>query len=146
VVLGIFFPFGYVVPRKIWQPWYTGCTHQLWQRDAERQLGCDVGQRVTAKENIRSVDQGCQMVSFQTKNPNLGKFWRALDWKMLIYFTAIWNILQIFGIFYDHLAHFFRFWYHAPRKHSSVEVDPEAKISFRQLVYLHSPRTRHCLR
>jgi hypothetical protein len=21
--------------------------------------------------------QGCQMVSFQTKNPNLGKFWRA---------------------------------------------------------------------
>jgi hypothetical protein len=24
-------------------------------------------------------DQGCQMVCFQTKNPNLGKFWRALD-------------------------------------------------------------------
>jgi hypothetical protein len=23
------------------------------------------------------VIQGCQMVSFQTKNPNLGKFWRA---------------------------------------------------------------------
>jgi hypothetical protein len=23
--------------------------------------------------------QGCQMVSFQTKNPNLGKFWRALE-------------------------------------------------------------------
>jgi hypothetical protein len=33
--------------------------------------------------------QGCQMVSFQTKNPNLGKFWRTLDWKMLIYFMAI---------------------------------------------------------
>jgi hypothetical protein len=38
------------------------------------------------------------MVSFQTKNPNLGKFWRALDWKMLIfyvyleYFTDIWEI------------------------------------------------------
>jgi hypothetical protein len=25
------------------------------------------------------------MVYFQTKNPNLGKFWTALDWKMLIY-------------------------------------------------------------
>jgi hypothetical protein len=25
--------------------------------------------------------QGCQMVYFQTKNPNLGRFWRALDWK-----------------------------------------------------------------
>jgi hypothetical protein len=38
--------------------------------------------------------QGCQMVSFQIKNPNLGKFWRALDWKMLIYCMALWNILQ----------------------------------------------------
>jgi hypothetical protein len=27
----------------------------------------------------------CQMVSFQTKNPTLGKFGRALDWKMFIY-------------------------------------------------------------
>jgi hypothetical protein len=32
--------------------------------------------------------QGCQMVCFQTKNPNLGKFGRALDWKMFIYFMA----------------------------------------------------------
>jgi hypothetical protein len=23
--------------------------------------------------------QGCQMVYFQTKNPDLGKFWRALE-------------------------------------------------------------------
>jgi hypothetical protein len=50
------------------------------------------------------------MVSFQTKNPNLGKFWRALDWKILIYFMAIWNIFQIFGIFYDHLVHFVFIW------------------------------------
>jgi hypothetical protein len=56
------------------------------------------------------------MVSFQTKNANLGKFWRALDWKMLIYIMAIWNILQTFGVFYDHLVHFFLFWYHVPRK------------------------------
>jgi hypothetical protein len=67
--------------------------------------------------------QGCQMVYFQTKNPNLGKFWRALDWKMLIYFMAIRNILQTLDTFYDHLVHFvfiwyhfFRFWYHVPRK------------------------------
>jgi hypothetical protein len=25
-----------------------------------------------------SMAQGCQMVCFQTMNPNLGKFWRAL--------------------------------------------------------------------
>jgi hypothetical protein len=27
--------------------------------------------------------QGCQMASFQTKNPNLGIFWGTLEWKML---------------------------------------------------------------
>jgi hypothetical protein len=30
------------------------------------------------------VPQGCQMVCFQTKNPNLGKFWRVLQWKMFV--------------------------------------------------------------
>jgi hypothetical protein len=43
------------------------------------------------------------MVSFQTKNPNLGKFWRSLDWKMLIYFMAMWNI-------YRHLGYFTGIW------------------------------------
>jgi hypothetical protein len=57
------------------------------------------------------TDQGCQMVSFQTKNPNLGIFWRALDWKIWIYFMAIWNILQTFGIFYGHLEYFMTIWY-----------------------------------
>jgi hypothetical protein len=51
------------------------------------------------------------MVCFQTKNPNLSKFWKALDWKMLIYFMAIWNILRTYGIFYDHLAQFVFIWY-----------------------------------
>jgi hypothetical protein len=58
--------------------------------------------------------QGCQMVCFHTKNPNLGKFWRALDWKMLIHFMTIWNILQTFGIFYNYLAHFVFIWYISP--------------------------------
>jgi hypothetical protein len=44
------------------------------------------------------------MVCFQTKNPNLGKFWRAFEWKMLVYFMAVWNILRSFGIFYGHLV------------------------------------------
>jgi hypothetical protein len=61
-----------------------------------------------------SLRQGCQMVSFQTKNPNLGKLWRALDWKMLIYFMSIANILQTFEIFYDHLVHFVFIWYIFP--------------------------------
>jgi hypothetical protein len=51
---------------------------------------------------------------FQTKNTNLGKFWRALDWIMLIYFVAyweyltdIWDILLPFVTFCVHLVHTF---------------------------------------
>jgi hypothetical protein len=50
--------------------------------------------------------QGCQMAYFKTKNSNLGKFWRVLQWKLLVYFVAIWSILRSFGIFCSHLAYF----------------------------------------
>jgi hypothetical protein len=80
------------------------------------------------------------MVSFQTKNPNLGKFWRALDGKMLKYFTAIWNILRTFGIFCDHLVPFVfiwyifsRFWYHEPKKSGNPADQSGRKILIRAL-------------
>jgi hypothetical protein len=57
------------------------------------------------------MDQGCQRVSFQTKNSNFGKFWRALGGKMLIFFMAVWNILRRFGIFYEYLVLFVFPWY-----------------------------------
>jgi hypothetical protein len=59
-------------------------------------------------------DQGCQMVYFQTKNSNLGKFCRALNWKMLIYFMVIWNILRAFGMVNYCLVHFMFIWYIFP--------------------------------
>jgi hypothetical protein len=40
------------------------------------------------------------MEYLQTKNPNVGIFWRALEWKMLVLFFAIWNSLQPLDIFY----------------------------------------------
>jgi carbon starvation protein CstA len=49
-----------------------------------------------------------------TKNPNLGIFRKALEWKMfvfygyIVYFMAIWYILRPFDIFYGYLVHFFR--------------------------------------
>jgi hypothetical protein len=58
--------------------------------------------------------QGCQIVYFQTKNPNLGQFCRALHWKMLTYFMAIGNILPTFVILYDHLVQFMFIWYIFP--------------------------------
>jgi hypothetical protein len=57
------------------------------------------------------VHQGCQMAYFETKIPNLGKFWRVLQWKMmvyliaiLVYFMAIWSILV-------HFVNFVAIWY-----------------------------------
>jgi hypothetical protein len=54
------------------------------------------------------------MVYFQTKNPNLGKIWRALEWKMLLYFmtiwtryiSAVWYNLWPFGTVCGHLVYF----------------------------------------
>jgi hypothetical protein len=46
------------------------------------------------------------MVCFQTKNPNLGKFWRTFQWNELEYFMSIWPILQRLGIVYGILGTF----------------------------------------
>jgi hypothetical protein len=54
------------------------------------------------------------MVCFRTKNPNLGKFRTALDWKMFINFMSTWNIYWRFGILYDHLVHFEFIWHIFP--------------------------------
>jgi hypothetical protein len=59
--------------------------------------------------------QGCRMAFFQTKNPTLGKFWRALQWKMLVYFMDIWSILRPFDILYGRLVYFVVIWYIFPR-------------------------------
>jgi hypothetical protein len=42
------------------------------------------------------------MVYFQAKSTNLGKFWRTLDWKMLVNFMVT---------FCNHLVHFVFIWY-----------------------------------
>jgi hypothetical protein len=59
-----------------------------------------------------SYQQGCQMVHFQTKIFNLGKFWRVLQWKMLAYLGRLgllWYILWPFDILSGNLVYFPRF-------------------------------------
>jgi hypothetical protein len=46
------------------------------------------------------------MVYFQTKNSNLGKFWRALQWKMIVYLMGFGPILRPFDTFWGHLVYF----------------------------------------
>jgi hypothetical protein len=57
---------------------------------------------------------------FSNKNANLGKFWRALQWKMVVCLMAIRSILRPIDIFYGHLVHFvvvwYIFWFAVPRK------------------------------
>jgi hypothetical protein len=55
------------------------------------------------------------MVCFQTKSPNVGKFWKVLLWKILVYFMTIWIILRPLEIFYGHLVYFVVIWYIFPR-------------------------------
>jgi hypothetical protein len=50
------------------------------------------------------------MANFQTKNPNLGKFWKDLQWKVLVYFMAIWSILCPFRVFCCYLVYFILNW------------------------------------
>jgi hypothetical protein len=71
------------------------------------------------------------MVYFQTKNSNLGTFWRVLQCKMsdvhillaigvfynhLIYYMVIWYILQPFCKYCGDLVYFSPVWYIVPRK------------------------------
>jgi hypothetical protein len=43
---------------------------------------------------FQRFEQGCQMVSFQTKNTNLGIFWKTLEWKKFLHiYSGHWNIL-----------------------------------------------------
>jgi hypothetical protein len=54
------------------------------------------------------------MFCFQTKNPNLGKFWRVLQWKILVDVMIIWSILLPMETFYGHLVDFVVIWYIFP--------------------------------
>jgi hypothetical protein len=63
--------------------------------------------------------QGCQMVQFQTKNPNLGIHileCLAIKNSRSRYFTGIIYILWPFGIFCGHFGIFFPFGYVVQRK------------------------------
>jgi hypothetical protein len=80
--------------------------------------------------------QGCQMVLYcQTKNPNLGKFWRVLQWKMSVYFMVICHILWTVGIFHGYLVYFSPFGMSQQEK-SGNPVAPT-------LVLIHCPQVAH---
>jgi hypothetical protein len=70
-------------------------------------------------ETVLDCKQGCQMVYFQTKNPNMGKFRRALEWKKVSIFfgyLVVWYILWPFGNLVAIFGNFSPFGYIVSRK------------------------------
>jgi hypothetical protein len=55
--------------------------------------------KMMQKPPLAVPEQGCQMTYFQTKNTDLGKSSRVLQWKMLVY------------VLYCHLVYFLDNWY-----------------------------------
>jgi hypothetical protein len=72
------------------------------------------------------------MADFLTKNPNMGKFWRDLQWKMLVCFIALRSILGHFGLFCLNLLYLMViwFWYVIPRKVWQPWVPFDKKVFF----------------
>jgi hypothetical protein len=60
---------------------------------------------MTCDVTMCGVGQGCQMVYFQTKNPNLGIFWRDLNIEDVGLFYGP------LGLFYCNLVYILAFWY-----------------------------------
>jgi hypothetical protein len=84
-----------------------------------------VGNELSAWEKQEQRSAGLPDGIFQTKNFNSSKFWRVLQWKILVYFMAILSILLPFGkrTYNVAILHilwlfgvFFPFWYVVPRK------------------------------
>jgi hypothetical protein len=55
--------------------------------------------------------KGCQMVYFHTKNPNLGKFCRVFQWKMLMFGLSYWHLVFLWPF---SLVYFMVIWYIFP--------------------------------
>jgi hypothetical protein len=58
------------------------------------------------------MDQCCQIL--QTKNQNLGKFVKVLQWKMSVFFSTSLSILRPNAVFCGHSVHFEVIWYIFP--------------------------------
>jgi hypothetical protein len=69
----------------------------------------------------------CQFTSglpvgfFSCQKSQIGLLCRAMEWKILVYFTAMWYILYPIGMLCGYLVHFCQFWHVAPKKSGSAD-------------------------
>jgi hypothetical protein len=81
-----FFSFGHKIGLA--ESFFSSCGYSFIHSKPLSATQSPFSENSTMK-TINYSDQGCQMVYFQTKIPTLSKFWRALQWKMLVYFIYI---------------------------------------------------------
>jgi hypothetical protein len=74
------------------------CDHNIDPWNANQKNTKDVQERCGFYVVQCTLHSGLPDGLFSNQNPVLGKFWRTLEWKMLVYFMTIWNILRPFGI------------------------------------------------
>jgi hypothetical protein len=61
------------------------------------------------------IEPGLPDGIFSNQNNNLGKFWRALKWKRLVFERPIGIYMLLpFGLYYSHLVILWQFWYIFP--------------------------------
>jgi hypothetical protein len=70
--------------------------------------------KVTPVLSLMYLNAGLPDGIFSNQKSKFGKFWRVLQWKMLVYFMDIWPLLRPIGLFYAHLAYFMVIWYICP--------------------------------
>jgi hypothetical protein len=112
---GIFSLFWYVVRRKIWQPW---CLTEGEKEGLGYLYSLQVSM-LSQSKSLRTRNQGCQMVVFQTKNANFDIFWKALVWIFLgelhvhsEFLLLFWYILwQSCTYVCGHFGHFPQFFF-----------------------------------
>jgi hypothetical protein len=91
-----------------WPSSFKGCSKPCYPSESLYYRFLQKKWRAGEKNTNLGALQGCQMVCCQTENPNLGNFWRVLQWKMFVYFVDTWSILQFFVIFYGYLVYLVR--------------------------------------
>jgi hypothetical protein len=66
-------------------------TTQAWRRKGLKSA------TVSAHLGLKNthLEQCCQTVYFRSKSPNLGNFWKVMQWKMLEYFHAMYVSMSI---------------------------------------------------
>jgi hypothetical protein len=83
----------------------------------------------------------CQIVYVLTKNNCLGNFGRALEWKALEYFMAVWSILQSFGLSFgkciSHLVYFFSILVCCTKKNLATLLVCTTSVNFKKLLLGH---------